>query len=59
MLSKVGANPVTALTGRRMGVLRDVEVRELVQILLGEAVAVGLAEGARLGPEDVAATMAF
>jgi hypothetical protein len=26
---------------------------------LAEAVAVGIAEGARLGPEDVSATMAF
>jgi 2-dehydropantoate 2-reductase len=59
MLSNVGANPVTALTGRRMGVLREPEVRELVLALLSEAVAVGIAEGARLRPEDVAATMAF
>jgi 2-dehydropantoate 2-reductase len=59
MLSNVAANPVTALTGRRMGVLRDPEVRELFQVLLAEAVAVGIAEGARLGPEDVAGTMAF
>jgi 2-dehydropantoate 2-reductase len=59
MLSNVAANPVTALTGRRMGVLRDTEVRELFQVLLAEAVAVGVAEGAQLGPEDVAATMAF
>jgi 2-dehydropantoate 2-reductase len=59
MLSNVAANPVTALTGRRMGVLRDTEVRELFQVLLAEAVAVGIAEGAKLGPEDVAATMAF
>jgi 2-dehydropantoate 2-reductase len=59
MLSNVAANPVTALTGRRMGVLRDTEVRELFQVLLAEAVAVGIAEGAKLGPEDVTATMAF
>jgi 2-dehydropantoate 2-reductase len=59
MLSNVAANPVTALTGRRMGVLRDAEVRELARALLAEAVAVGIAESARLGPEDVSATMAF
>jgi 2-dehydropantoate 2-reductase len=59
MLGNVAANPVTALTGRRMGVLQDAEVRELVQVLLAEAVAVGIAEGAKLGPEDVAATMDF
>ena len=42
-----------------MGVVQDTEVRELVQLLLAEAVAVGIAEGARLGSEDVSATMAF
>jgi ketopantoate reductase len=50
MLSNVAANPVTALTGRPMGVLQDAEVRELFQVLLAEAVAVGIAEGAKLGP---------
>lgn len=59
MLGNVAANPVTALTGRRMGVVRDPKVRELMQVLLAEAVAVGIAEGAKLGPEDVPATMAF
>jgi 2-dehydropantoate 2-reductase len=59
MLGNVAANPVTALTGRRMGVLRDPEVRVLVQALLAEAVAVGIAEGASLGPDDVPATLAF
>jgi 2-dehydropantoate 2-reductase len=59
MLSNVVASPVTALIGRRMGVLRDAEVRELSRVLLAEAVAVGIAEGARLSAEDVSATMAF
>jgi len=59
LLGNVAANPVTALTGRRMGVLRDPEVRELVRVLLAEAVAVGIAEGANLGPDDVPATLAF
>jgi 2-dehydropantoate 2-reductase len=59
MLGNVSANPVTALTGRRMGVVHDPEVRKLVQVLLAEAVAVGIAEGAKLDPEDVAATMDF
>jgi 2-dehydropantoate 2-reductase len=59
LLGNVAANPVTALTGRRMGVLRDPEIRELVEVLLAEAVAVGIAEGAKLGPQDVPATMAF
>jgi 2-dehydropantoate 2-reductase len=59
MLGNVAANPITALTGRRLGVLRDAEVRELARVVLAEAVAVGIAEGARLGPEDVPATLAF
>jgi 2-dehydropantoate 2-reductase len=53
----VAANPITALTGRRRGVLRDREVRELARELLAEAVAVGIAEGARLSAEDVARTL--
>jgi 2-dehydropantoate 2-reductase len=59
LLGNVAANPVTALTGRRMGVLSDPEIRELFHVLIAEAVAVGIAEGAKLGPEDVPATMAF
>jgi 2-dehydropantoate 2-reductase len=59
MLGNVVANPVTALTGRRMGVLSDPEIRELMHVVLAEAVAVGIAEGAKLGTEDVPATMAF
>jgi 2-dehydropantoate 2-reductase len=59
LLSNVAANPVTALTGRRIGVLRDPEVRELTRVLLAEAVAVGIAEGARLSAEDVRRTLEF
>jgi 2-dehydropantoate 2-reductase len=42
-----------------MGVVRDAEIRELARVMLAEAVAVGIVEGARLGPEDVAGTLAF
>jgi 2-dehydropantoate 2-reductase len=59
LLSNVAASPITALTSRRLGVLRDREVRELARELLAEAVAVGIAEGARLSTEDVAHTLAF
>jgi 2-dehydropantoate 2-reductase len=59
MLGNVAANPVTALTGRRVGVLRDPEIRKLIRVLLAEAVAVGIAQGANLGPDDVPATLAF
>jgi 2-dehydropantoate 2-reductase len=59
LLGNVAANPVTALTGRRMDVLRDPEVRDLAEQLLSEAAAVGAAEGARLSAADVADTLAF
>jgi 2-dehydropantoate 2-reductase len=59
LLSNVAANPITALTHRRMGVLREAEVRELATTLLGEAVAVGVACGAALGAGDVRGTLEF
>ncbi|WP_206313522.1 2-dehydropantoate 2-reductase [Streptomyces coryli] len=59
LLSNAAANPVTALTGRRLGVLKEPEVREVAAALLAEAVAVGAAEGAKVGPEDVGATLEF
>lgn len=59
LLTNVAANGVTALTGRRMGVLGDPEVRELATALLTEAVSVGRVVGADLGPGDVADTLAF
>lgn len=57
LLGNVGANPVTALTGRRIEVATDPTVRGLVAGLLREAVAVGVAEGARLDETDVAEAM--
>jgi 2-dehydropantoate 2-reductase len=59
LLSNIAANPITALTARRLGVLRDQEICELARALLAEAVAVGIAEGARLSAEDVPRTLAF
>jgi 2-dehydropantoate 2-reductase len=59
LLTNVAANPITALTGRRVGVLADAEVRTLAAAVLAEAVAVGRAEGARLGPEDIEKTFGF
>lgn len=59
LLSNVAANPITALTLRRLGVLRETEVRELATVLLGEAVAVGVAGGAALGADDVRGTLEF
>jgi len=46
LLSNVAANPITALTSRRLGVLRDTGVRVLASTLLAEAISVGVAEGA-------------
>jgi 2-dehydropantoate 2-reductase len=59
MLGNIVGNTLTAVTGRRMGVLCDPEIRELARVLVSEAVAVGIAEGAKLGPDDVSATLAF
>jgi 2-dehydropantoate 2-reductase len=59
LLTNLAANPITALTGRRMGVFGDAEVRRLATVVLEEAVAVGKAEGARLGVADVAQTLDF
>ncbi|MFF3490488.1 2-dehydropantoate 2-reductase [Streptomyces sp. NPDC002795] len=42
------ANPVTALTSRRVEVFRDPSVRNVAAAMLGEVAAVGRAEGARL-----------
>ncbi|RFC75062.1 2-dehydropantoate 2-reductase [Streptomyces sp. AcE210] len=52
------ANPVTALTCRRVEVFREESVRGLAHTMLGEVAAVGRAEGARLpgsAPDDVLA----
>src|SRR3954467_8426990 len=52
LLANVAANPITALTMRRIGVLREPNVNDLAQKLLAEAVAVGASAGARLTLED-------
>lgn len=59
LLTNVAANGITALTGHRMGILREPPVRDLAAALLDETVQVGCAEGALLGPADVAATLDF
>jgi 2-dehydropantoate 2-reductase len=59
LLVNVAANPVTALTGRRLGVLGEPGVSMLVRDLLSEAVAVAVASGARLSAADVTATLDF
>ena len=53
MLVNVAANPITALTLRRLEVLGEPEVTELAEGLLLEALAVARAEGAALERSDV------
>jgi len=57
LLTNVAANPITALTLRRMDVFESADVDALARGLLREAVAVGRADGADLGEADVTATM--
>lgn len=57
LLTNVAANPITALTLRRMDVFASPEVDQLARALMREAVAVGRADGADLAETDVAATM--
>ncbi|ORE94772.1 2-dehydropantoate 2-reductase [Aurantimonas sp. 22II-16-19i] len=52
LLANVVANPVTALTLRRMDVFRDEAVQELGRGLLAEAIAAGRASGAKLGDDE-------
>ncbi len=53
-LINLAANPITAIVGRGIGVLREPGMEALAHRLLDEAAVVGRAEGAKLGP-DVAA----
>jgi 2-dehydropantoate 2-reductase len=54
LLTNIGANPITALTGRRIEVLHEPEVARLALAALEETATVGRAEGADL-PETAAA----
>ncbi|MFL6052480.1 MAG: 2-dehydropantoate 2-reductase [Actinoallomurus sp.] len=51
------ANPITALLRQRLGVLHRPGMVPLAEAILREAVAVGRAEGARVGEEDVRRTI--
>ena len=48
LLTNITANPLTALTGRRAEVMRDVEIADLARALMAEAAMIGRAEGAAL-----------
>jgi 2-dehydropantoate 2-reductase len=53
LLGNLVANPITALTRRRIGVMREQGVADLARGLLREAVQVGMAEGALVSDEDI------
>jgi len=52
MLVNLAANPITALTLRRLDVLREPDILELSKKVLAEAIAVAQAEGAQLTQAD-------
>jgi 2-dehydropantoate 2-reductase len=53
MLGNLVANPMTALTMRRIGVMREPGIADLARAILLEAVAVGRAEGADISEGEV------
>jgi 2-dehydropantoate 2-reductase len=59
LLSNLAANPLTALTLRRMEVLADADMAALARATLAEGAAVATAEGAHLAPDEVDRTMTF
>lgn len=52
-LTNICVNPITALTMRRIGIMRDPEIRGFARDILVEAVAVGRAAGARIEQHEV------
>ncbi len=58
MLTNLAPNPITALTLRRLDVLREPDVLELSEGVLAEAVEVARAEGARLTHDDAEQVLA-
>lgn len=57
MLTNLAPNPITALTLRRLDVLREPDIRQLSEGVLTEAVEVARAEGARLTQDDAGRTL--
>lgn len=58
LLLNAVANPITALTSQRQGVLRRDDIHALSLALLDEVVAVARADGAQLADDEQARTMA-
>jgi 2-dehydropantoate 2-reductase len=52
LLGNLSANPITALTLQRIGVMHDPDIRKLAVGLLTEGAAVARAEGAKLRPDE-------
>ena len=52
LLGNLSANPITALTLQRIGVMHDPDIRKLALGLLTEGAAVARAEGASLRPDE-------
>jgi 2-dehydropantoate 2-reductase len=52
------ASPITALTMQRQAVLRRPDIKEVCFAILGEAIAVGRAEGAKLSDDEAERAMA-
>ncbi len=59
LLSNLAANPITAITLQRMGIMQRADIGELAQRLLDEGVRVGQAAGAHIGQEDIDETLAL
>jgi 2-dehydropantoate 2-reductase len=57
LLLNITVNPVTALTLQRQAVSQRDDIQALYRALLGEAVAVAAADGARLGAEEAERTV--
>ncbi|TPW26675.1 2-dehydropantoate 2-reductase [Pararhizobium mangrovi] len=53
LIANIAANPITALTMRRLDVFHEKQVVDLARSLLREAVLVGRCEGAEIGEADV------
>ncbi len=58
LLANLAANPITALTLRRLDVFSDPDILDLTRRILVEATEVAQAEGAKVGESDVAAILA-
>ncbi|GAB3280609.1 2-dehydropantoate 2-reductase [Parasphingorhabdus pacifica] len=58
LLTNLAANPITALTLRRLDVFAEPDIRELASGVLDESVAVARAEGADIGTADAEKVLA-